>query len=186
MMKILSSEEYQDRINPWLNKNISIAHCVPVSFPHFRSALVNETFLFVLTIALFLLIYATILLLFSLLGLSNGANIVDNFIATFANSKVLIVFSIFVLIYFRLAYLVFSKLNHELAVKVVGFVAMISIFLIAEGLPTIKALVTGNSTSYPNSIEPGIVIWALVAYALTNKLLRQFREAKSRKAMKAN
>ena len=56
-MKILSSEEYQDRINPWLNKHMNLAHSIPVAFPHFRSVIANEAFLFALTIAIFVVIY---------------------------------------------------------------------------------------------------------------------------------
>ncbi len=185
-MRILSIEEYQDRINPWLNKNLSMAHSIPVSFPQFRSVIANEVFLFLLSIVILMVMYVVISLLFSLPGLSSSTNVIENLITMFEHSKTLILFSLFALVYLRSAYFIFSKLNHELSIKVVGFVATMSIFMIAESLPTIKAWWNGNPVSYPNSLESGLIVWGLVAYVLTGKLIRQFREAQSKKAIKAS
>jgi hypothetical protein len=185
-MRLLSSEEYQDRINPWLNKNLSIAHSIPVSFPQFRSTIVNEAFLFVLTALLLVAMYVLISLLFSLPGLSGSTNVIDNLVATFKNSKALILFSLFVLVYFRAAYFIFSTLRNESSVMIAGFLVMMSIPYIAESMPTFEAWLNDDPINYSSSTGAGVIMWVFVAFVLTKKLVRQFREAQSKKAMKAN
>ena len=186
-MQLLSSEQYQDRINPWLNKNLNLAHCIPVSFPQFRSLLINEVFLFALTMMLFVAAYVGTNVFFSLLGVNGKSNIIENLANTLKNSKALILFLLLFLVYLRVTYFVFSKLNNELSVMVAGFSTMMLIPFIAEGMPVFGAWLNGSAINYYSSpTQPGLIMWAFVSFVLARKLLRQFREAKSKIAAKVN
>jgi|GEM_PF-2541702 len=179
-MKILSSEEYQDRINPWLNKHMNLAHSIPVAFPHFRSVIANEAFLFALTIAIFVVMYVSVALLFSLPGMGSNANVIENIERTFKDSKSLMLFSLFVLVYLRVSYFILSKFNHESHVAIVGFVLMMSITLIALEMPWLKAWLDGSPAQYSVPAAPILAGGVLIAYVLTRQLLRQFHEAKNK------
>lgn len=186
-MQLLSSEEYQDRINPWLNKNLNLAHCIPVSFPRFRSLLINEVFLFALTVMLFVAAYAGTNIFFSVLGMNGNSNIIENLVGTLKNSKALILFLLLFLVYLRVTYFVLSRLNNELSVMVAGFSTMMLIPFIAEGMPVFEAWLNGNTLNYYSSpTQTGLIMWAFVSFVLTRKLLRQFHEAKAKNTAKAN
>lgn len=185
-MKLLSSEEYQDRINPWLNKNVHVAHGIPVSFPHFRSPLASEAFLLVLAIALFAVMYVGFSLLFSLLGLSNGESVVDSLVATLKKSQALILFSLFVLTYFRLAYFFLGKLDSESLVAVSGFLMIMSLPFIAGLMPVFESWINSKPINYESQLNSGLFVFLPVAYVISQKLLRQFNEAKNKKAALAH
>jgi len=177
IMKILSSEEYQDRINPWLNKHVNVAHSIPVAFPRFRSIIANEAFLFVLTMVLFVVIYVVISILFSSPGMSSNTSVIENIEGTFRNPKALILFS---LVYLRAAYFILSRLNHELLVAVAGFLLMMLIALMAIEMPALEAWLDGSPMQYSAPAVTTLAAGALMAYVLTRKLLRQFHEAKNK------
>jgi hypothetical protein len=184
-MRLLSSEEYQGRINPWLNRNLQVAHAIPFSFPTFRSLIVNEFFLFLLAITLFALMNIVISFMFSLPGMGSKS-VGESFSSTFASPKKFIVFSLIVMIYMRVAMAMIGRLTTEVSVRIFGFSMMMCIVLFSEYTPDLYAWLDGKVTNYySHSSSTMFMVWLLVSIAFSSKLVRQFREAKNKKVVLA-
>ncbi len=165
---------------------MNLAQSIPVAFPHFRSVFANEAFLFALTMVIFVVMYVSIALLFSLPGMGSNASVIENIKGTFKDSKSLMLFSLFVLVYLRAAYFILSKFKHESHAASVGFVLMMSITLIAMEMPWIKAWLDGSPAQYS---APAALILAggvVIAYVLIQQLLRQLHEAKNKTTARDN
>jgi hypothetical protein len=184
-MRLISGDEYQDRINPWLNKNMHIAHSIPISFPRFYSIAVNEVFLLGVTALFFLVLNVGISLLFSLPIFNSNHDVVENIVASFRSTKALMLFSIVFLIYLRIIWLIFGRLSHEFLIAAFGFGMMMSIPWIAEGMPVLNAWLSGKVVNYSSPLSSTFVIWCFPSYLIAHKLVRQFREAENKKAVLA-
>jgi hypothetical protein len=184
-MRLISGDEYQDRINPWLNKNMHIAHSIPISFPRFYSVAANEVFLFGVTALFFLALNVCISLFFSLPIFNSNHDVLENIVASFRSTKALVLFLLVFLIYLRIIWLVFGRLNHEFLIAALGFGVMMSIPWIAEGMPMLNSWLSGKAVSYSSPLSSTFIIWCFPSYLIAHKLVRQFREAKNKKAVLA-
>lgn len=186
MIPLLLGEAYKERVNPWLNKNMHVADCIPIVFPRFRSSIANEVFMFGITILLFVAMNVVISLLFSLPGLSDGRGILENLIYSFGNLKKFIVFSLLILIYVRVCMFLVGRLNNETSIAFFGFLMIMMIPLLAQFAPELDAWLDNRSTTFYPSHWLVFAIWSLPSYFCARKFVRQFEEAKSKMVMKAN
>ncbi len=184
-MRVLSGLDYQERLNPWINKGVHVAHGVPLAFPAFRLAVANEVFLFVVAILFVAAMFVGIALVFSL-PIFNSGSFNGNIVPTPKKFEAITIFSIFLIAYFRVAYFILGKLNHELLIAILSFLVTMSIPYIAEGMPALEAWLGGKALNYSNPSSPTLIMVFLLAYAITQKLLRQFHEAKAKNTSKAN
>jgi hypothetical protein len=185
-MRLVTGKEYRERINPWLNKNMHIAHSIPVSFPQFRSTIAGEAFLLVVTIALFVVMNVVIALLFSLPGMGSRT-VGENLSFTFKSPNAFAVLALIILIYVRLAMIMVSKLKHEVSVAIFGFVFMMLILLLTQYTPALYAWVDGKTMNYYSNAPAAIwLMWCFPSYLIARKLVQQFQEAKSKKIVDAS
>ncbi len=184
-MQTLSGLAYQERLNPWINKNVHVAHGIPLVFPVFRAAIANEVFLFAAGILFAITLFLGFSLVFSLPIFSSN-NFNENTFLTMKKFQAVTIFSILLIAYFRIVYFIFSKLNHEFLVATLGFLVFMSIPYIAENLPALVAWLGGKTIHYLNPSVPTLIMFFFVACALMRKLLQQFHEAKDNSISKLN
>lgn len=184
-MQVLSGLAYRERLNPWINKNVHVAHGVPLVFPAFRFAIANEVFLFAAGILIVIATFLGISLLFSL-PIFNDNNFNEHTFVTSKQIEAIAIFSALLIAYFRIVYFIFSKLNHDFPIVILGFLTIVSIPYIAEGLPTLKAWLAGNAVHYSYPSLSVMIIIFFFAHFLTQKLLQQFHEAKAKDTAKVN
>jgi hypothetical protein len=182
MIPLLLGEAYKERINPWLNKNMHIADCIPIVFPRFHSTIANEVFMFGVALLLFVAMNVVISLLFSLPGLNDGKSILENLSYSFGGLKKFIVFSLLILAYLRICMFLLGRLNNETSIAFFGFLMMMLIPLLADSAPALNAWLDNRSAIFYPSHWLIFVIWLLPACLCARKLVRQFEEARSKKA----
>jgi hypothetical protein len=185
MISLLLGEAYKERINPWLNKNMHIADCIPIVFPRFHSMIANEVFMFGVALLIFVVMNLVISLLFSLPGLSNGKSFMENLISDFGSLKKFIVFSLLILAYLRICMFLVGRLNNETSIAFFGFLMMMLILQLAELAPTLGAWLDNRSTNFYPFSWLIFAIWCFPSYVCARKFVRQFEEAKSKIAARA-
>jgi hypothetical protein len=185
MISLMLGEAYKERINPWLNKNMHIADCIPIVFPRFHSMIANEVFMFGVAHLIFVVMNVVISLMFSLPGLSDGKSFMENLISDFGSLKKFIVFSLLILIYLRVCMFLVGRLNNETSIAFFGFLMMMLIPLLAQFAPEVDAWLDNRSTIFYPSHWLVFAIWSFPSYLCARKFVRQFEEAKSKIAARA-
>jgi hypothetical protein len=186
MISLLLGEAYKERINPWLNKNMHIADCIPIVFPRFHSTIANEVFMLGVALLIFVAMNVVISLLFSLPGLNDGKSILENLSYSFGGLKKFIVFSLLILTYLRVCMFLVGRLNNEISIASFGFLMMMLIPFLAQFAPEVGAWLDNRSTIFYPSHWLVFAIWSFPSYLCAQKFVRQFEEAKSKRAALAH
>lgn len=178
-MQMISTDAYQARLNPWLNKHFHFAHCLPISFPSIRSAMGNEVFYFIVAAALFLSTWVGSVLLFSMLGLNGNSTVIDSLAFAFKKPEILILM-LFAMIYLRAGMFILGKLRDTLSIATTSFFAIVLIPFLQEGVSAATLWIEGKPVTYAIPSQMTLIVWVVLAYVLTRSLVRQFDEAEKK------
>lgn len=132
-----------------------------------------------MTAALFLSMWVGNSLLFSMLGLNGNSNVIDNLAFAFKKPETLILL-LLAMIYLRAGMFILGKLRDTLLIATTSFFAIALIPFFLEGISAGSSWIEGKPFTYSIPSLMILIVWGVLAYTLTRRLVRQFDEAEKK------